>query len=137
MEFDQRVPVRIDRLIENGQLRPHRRLRCSFPIIIKGCNILGQHYDELALVEDIGRRGLCFRTNQALIPGSICTLYKTEDDLDPIATCEIVWARPWDIGIKKVGAQLVGDNLSWVRFLVRDIVVLPTSRTSPNKSLIH
>jgi hypothetical protein len=117
MEF---IDTANSRKLENLSTRNLFRIRlnCSFPIVIKGFNTRGEHYEEVALVENIGWRGLCFRTDQALIPGSIITLYNTEDELDPIAILEVIWAASYDGKIKRVGAQVVGENCSWLRYLV-------------------
>src|SRR2546421_699611 len=88
------------------------RVKCSFPVVIKGFNRFGERYDEIALVEDIGWRGLCFRTAQSLLPGSIITLYHSEDELDPVGNFEVVWAKSSDSNILTIGLEIIGDNAS-------------------------
>jgi hypothetical protein len=100
------------------------RLACSFPVTIKGFNLMGERYDEIALVENISRRGLCFKTGQALIPGTVFTLYKPEEERDPIAIFEVAWVKQQDSRIRLVGSQLLGDNFSWLRYLIEDVVLL-------------
>jgi hypothetical protein len=128
MEYDKRPQPRMDKAVQSTMVTAQTRMKCSFPITIKGFNALGEHYEDFALVEDVGWRGLCFRTDQIMIPGSIFTLYKTEEDLDPVATFEVVWADQYDDKIRKIGAQLVGDNHTWLRYLLRDIAILPGTK---------
>jgi hypothetical protein len=115
------------RVNENGMGFPEiiqTRLACSFPIIIKGFNIMGERYEELALVENISQRGLCFKTGQPLTPGSILTVYKTEDELEPVAIFEVSWISQCDERARKAGAQLLGDNSTWIKYLIQDVVLL-------------
>jgi hypothetical protein len=125
MDIDKNLRPLERTAAQSIQVANQTRMKCSSPIMIKGFNAQGEHYEELALIEDVGWRGVCLRTDQTVIPGSIFTIYKTEDDLDPLATFEVVWIHQYDGKIRKAGAQLIGDNGSWLQYLVRDIAVLP------------
>jgi hypothetical protein len=125
MDIDKKLRPLEGIPVQSIQVANETRMKCSFPITIKGFNAQGEHYEELALIEDVGWRGVCLRTDEAVIPGSIFTVYKTEDDLDPLATFEVVWTDQYDGKIRKAGAQLIGDNGAWLQYLVRDIVILP------------
>ena len=115
----------IGNILQSGHAAARARIKCSFPVMIKGINALGEHYNQLAIVLDVGRRGLCFKVGQTLIPGSIFTLYRTDDEVDPVATFEVVWEKSCNDRIRKIGAQLVGDNHSWLHYLSFDLVILP------------
>lgn len=112
------------------------RIACNFPIMIKGFNALGERYEELALVENISRRGICFRSGQILIPGMLLTIYRSAEDHTAIAFCEVVWASSAKDKFKRIGAQLLGDNNNWMDYLSHDLVLLqePTV-TRPSASV--
>lgn len=119
------------RPIDCRESLPHTRLSCTHPFIIKGFNAQGEHYDELALSENISRRGICLRAKQPLQPGSIVMLYASEDVLDPLATIQIIWVQQLDRSVIKAGAQLIGDNYNWQEFIKNSVMAVPmTGRTA-------
>lgn len=128
MNLENGLYSSIGEIIKSDLITQRIRVTCSFPVIIKGFNLLGEHYDELALVEDIGYRGLCFRTTQDLTSGLVFTLYNTTDDSDPIknfiSSFKVVWVKQHEHKVRKIGAELIGNNYSWLNYLINDTVIL-------------
>lgn len=104
------------------------RIKCNFPIHIKGINQNGEHYDEIALVENLSRRGLCIRTYQPLMPGTIFIMNNSVNDQNAIGIFQVIWTKSIGDNLKLMGAQLLGDDYSWWKFLSDDVVIL----TAPN-----
>src|SRR4051812_20841730 len=105
MRIERRGTTNIDDAAFTRHALQHARIACAFPITIKGFNINGLRYDELALVENISQRGLCFRTGQKLIPGCVLTIYASEEERNPIANFEVVWVGQSQDKVRNIGAQ--------------------------------
>jgi hypothetical protein len=127
-QMDNNTAFSIGGFLLSDQLAARARIRCAFPVTIRGISAFGEHYDQIAMILDIGRRGLCLKAAQILIPGSIFNLYKTDDEMDTVATFEVIWTQTCKDKTRNVGAQLVGDNHAWLRYLTNDVVILPGAK---------
>src|SRR5438552_14437417 len=107
MKFERKTKNVVNANELNRQAANQLRLQCAFPVNIKGFNLLGENYNEIALVKNITQNGLCIRTFQELVPGSIFTLYKMDHELDTVGIFQVVWSKQWNDRIRELGAQLL------------------------------
>lgn len=122
--FNEELQSNIDEFLQNRQ-PAQTRLKCSFPVFIESENGYGESSNGVAIVEDISRRGICFKTVQELMPGDRIAIFKA-DETDLIAQFETVWVNSYDGVANIVGAQIIGDNYYWLQYLSKDLIVLPS-----------
>ncbi len=104
------------------------RVSHNISIIIKGKNVEDKAYLEKTIAQDVTRRGVFFSTDQHLIPGSCVRLYSIKDPSKTIAKVEVVWVR--STPSSGVGTKLIGNNRSWMKFLLENSISLIEENTT-------
>lgn len=111
------------------------RVSQNISIIIKGKNVDDKAYLEKTVIEDVTHKGVFLVTDQHLLPGSCVRLYSVNDPAKTIAKVEVVWVRSHPKA--GVGTKLIGDNRSWMKFLLENSVLIAqtgSEQETPNKN---
>ena len=98
------------------------RVRFTLPVYVQGTDPNGAPFSYLTTVENITRRGAFARLTGALNRGDVVELSSATDQSRRLCEMEVVWSREDVQGGPGAGLKLVGDNESWMAYLIEHSV---------------
>lgn len=94
------------------------RVTYRLSIVVEGDEADGVGFRELAVVDNVTRRGAFVETPRRIAPGALLALRDAHDPARLLAYALVVWTRPADGGIPGAGVKLVGNNSKWMDYLI-------------------
>jgi hypothetical protein len=114
--------VEQDELQDGDKAGEQVRVEFTLPVRVEGVDAEGNSFGYMTAVENITRRGAFVTLDAPVRTGDGLALFSAEDASRKLCDVEVVWSRDSQRGPAGAGVKLVGENETWMTYLIEHSV---------------